>query len=311
VSIDAFRRPSGRQHEIQHGEQRATVVQVGGGLRAYEVAGFPVLHGYGSGEMAHAGRGQVLAPWPNRLAGGRYHLGGETLQLPISEPDRGNAIHGLVRWRAWDVVESSPERLRMGHVLWPRAGYPFTLALEVEYALSDAGLQVTMSAENVGARAAPYGVGQHPYVRAELGPVDASALRLPAERRLETDERQVPTGRLVDLAGTPYDFREARPLGATRLDTAFTGLLRHPDGLARVDLWGPGRERRVTVWMDRGFDYVMVFTGDTLGPDERRQSVAVEPMTCAPDAFNNGLGLLLLGPGQRASATWGIAVTRP
>ena len=308
---DAFRHPTGRQHEIRHGEQRATVVQVGGGLREYEVAGFPVLDGYGAEEMAHAGRGQVLVPWPNRLAGGRYRLGGETLQLPVSEPDKGNALHGLVRWSEWVLLDSSPERVRMGHVLWPRAGYPFTLALEVDYELSDAGLRVTMSGENVGSRPAPYGAGQHPYVRAEPSTVDSSLLRLPAACWLETDERQVPTGRLVDVAGTAYDFREARPLGATRLDTAFTGLDRHPDGLARMELRSPGGDRRVTVWMDRGFEYVMLYTGDKLGEQERRRSLGVEPMTCAPDAFNNERGLLLLEPGQRASASWGITVTHP
>jgi aldose 1-epimerase len=305
---ETFEHPSGRQHEIRHGDQRAVVVQVGGGLREYEVAGFPVVDGYGAGEMAHSGRGQVLMPWPNRLADGRYEHDGRTLQAPLSEPDRHNAIHGLLRWRAWDVVESVPERVRLGHVLWPRAGYPFTLALEVEYELSETGLRVTMRAENVGAERAPYGAGHHPYVRAELGRVDATVLRLPATRFLELDMRQVPTGRLIDVAGSPYDFREGRPIGDTRLDNAFTAMERDVDGLARVEVRAPDGGRRVTVWLDRGFEHLMVFTGDGLSEAEQRRSVAIEPMTCAPDAFNNRLGLLVLEPGQSTSATWGITV---
>jgi aldose 1-epimerase len=305
---DPYRHPSGRQLEIRRGDQRATVVQVGGGLREYEVAGFPVLDGFGPGELAQGGRGQVLMPWPNRLAGGRYEHEGETLQAPISEHATGSAIHGLVRWRGWDVLETAAERVRVGHVLWPQPGYPFTLELEVAYELTDAGLVVTMAARNVGARPAPFGAGQHPYVRAELGLVDGTALRLPAGRWLEADERQIPTGRQVPVDGTPYDFRLPRPLGSTTMDVALTGLARDEDGLARVELRAPGGERRVTVWLDRGFEYLMAFTGDTLEPGRRRRGLAVEPMTCAPDAFHNRLGLQVLEPGQRTSATWGITV---
>jgi aldose 1-epimerase len=138
--------------------------------------------------------------------------------------------------------------------------------------------------------------------------VDGTALRLPASRWLEADERQIPTGRQVPVDGTPYDFRLPRPLGSTTMDVALTGLARDEDGLARVELRAPGGERRVTVWLDHGFEYLMAFTGDTLQPGRRRRGLAVEPMTCAPDAFHNRLGLKVLEPGQRTSATWGITV---
>ena len=302
--------PSGHQHVIRHGDQRAVVVQVGGGLREYEVDGFSVVDGYGVDEMAAHGRGQVLAPWPNRLADGRYELGDQTFQLPISEPPAHNAIHGLVRWSGWDRLDATASSVRMGHVLWPQPGYPFTLGLEQRYELSDAGLRVTMHAENVGRRAAPYGAGMHPYVRAELGLIDASVLRLPADGWLETDERHIPTGRRLGVEGTAYDFRQPRALGATAMDVAFTGLSRGADGLAWTELRSDRDGRCVAVWVDSRFDYLMVFTGNPLSEGERRRSLAVEPMTCAPDAFRSGLGLVLLQPGQRLSASWGISVSR-
>ncbi|HSR24172.1 MAG TPA: aldose 1-epimerase family protein [Candidatus Eisenbacteria bacterium] len=304
----ALRRPAGAQHVICHGDQRATVVQVGGGLREYEVAGFPVLDGFGEDEMAGSGRGQVLQPWPNRLAGGRYEFAGQTLQVPLSEPDKGNAIHGLVRWSGWNLLEGGASRVRLGHVLWAQAGYPFTLALELEYELSDAGLRVTMRSENAGRGPAPYGAGMHPYVRADLGGIDGATLRLQAEQWLEADERQVPTGRVLSVAGTGYDFREPRGIGRTRIDTAFTGLGRDSAGIARAELRSGDGGRLVTVWMDGHFDYLMLFTGDTLAEGERRRSLGVEPMTCAPDAFNSGLGLLVLEPGEQVSGSWGITV---
>jgi aldose 1-epimerase len=307
VTIDGSRHPTGAQHAICHGDQRATVVQVGGGLREYEVAGFPVVDGYGVDEMAGPSRGHVLQPWPNRLADGRYEFDGKTMALPLSEPHRRNAIHGLVRWNSWDLLEATASRVRVGHVLWPQPGYPFTLALELEYELSDAGLRVTMAAENAGPRPAPYGAGMHPYVRAELDGIDGSTLHLEAEHWLEVDERRLPTGRLLAVEGAPYDFRRPRPLGGTAMDHAFTDLTRNASGVAEAALRGRDG-RAVRVWMDGHFPYVMVFTGDALSEGERRRSIGIEPMTCAPDAFHNGLGLLVLEPGQRVSGSWGISV---
>jgi aldose 1-epimerase len=307
LQTDVTLLPTGAQHDITHGAQKATIVQVGGGIRRYEVDGFPVVDGYAAGEMARSGRGQLLVPWPNRLADGSYEFGGQTHQLPLGEPERRNAIHGLVRWSSWDRLAGTAASLRLGHVLWPQVGYPFTLALEVEYQLSDAGLRVTIRAENAGREPAPYGAGMHPYVRAELDGIDGSVLRLPAEGWLELDGRRLPTGRLLGVEGTPYDFRHPRPLGDTAMDTAFTSLVRDPEGVATVDLRSAGG-RCVTVWMDRHFDYLMVFTADPLPGVERRRSIGVEPMTCAPNAFRNGLGLRVLEPGQSVSGSWGIAL---
>ena len=299
--------PTGRQHEIRYGGQRAIVVEVGGGLREYEVDGFGVLDGFGPDELASAGRGQILAPWPNRIADGRYEFGGEVLQLPLSEPELRNAIHGLVRWSAWQLLEGDAARVRLGHRLWPQPGYPFVLALEARYELSEDGLSVATTVENRGGGPAPFGLGQHPYFRVAPGPVDGTLLQLPAATRMEADERQIPTGRLLSVEGTAWDFRASRPIGESRLDTAFADLERGDDGLARVELAAPDGRRRVTVWMDEAFGYLMVFTGDALG-ERGRQSVALEPMTCAPDAFRSGIGLRVLDPGERLTMRWGVSV---
>src|SRR5436305_6586514 len=133
--------PSGRQYELVQGDQRAVVVEVGAGLRVYEVGGQDLLDSYAENEMCRSGRGQVLIPWPNRIAGGSYDFDGTTHQLPLTEPTAGNAIHGLVRWRQWAAREQEAARLVMEHVLNPQPGYPFTLALTITYELSDDGLR--------------------------------------------------------------------------------------------------------------------------------------------------------------------------
>lgn len=299
--------PSGRQLALVHGDQRVVVTEVGGGLREYTVAGRHLLDGYGAGEMCSGGRGQVLIPWPNRLNAGRYRFGGGHHQLPISKPDEGNAIHGLVRWEGWKVVDLRPDRAVVGHVVHARPGYPFTLAVEIDYRLSDAGLAVTTTATNTGSTPLPYGAGFHPYVRVGTDHVDDALLELPAAIRMETDDRGIPTGRKLAVAGSPYDYRDPRPVGATALDTCFTALAPGGDGaITRVTLSTADGDEAVTVWMDQFFPYVMVFTGDSLAPDRRRRSLAVEPMTCAPDAFGNGLGLRVLEPGASTTGRWGI-----
>ena len=293
--------PSGEQIELVFGDQRAVVVEVGGGLRSYEAGGHAVLDGYGPGEMCRSGRGQVLAPWPNRLRDGSYEFGGRRHQLPINEVDKRDAIHGLVRWASWSVRERGAERVVMGHRLHPQPGYPFELDLAVEYVLTQEGLAVTTTATNTGNGRCPYGSGAHPYL--SLGTrVDALTVHAPARTVLVEDERGIPVGREA-VEGTEYDFRVPRPIGATRLDHCFTDLERGDDGLARVTLDGA-----LTLWVDRSYGFVMLFTGDPL-PDVARRSLAVEPMTCPPDAFRSGEALVVLEPGASHAGTWGISFT--
>jgi aldose 1-epimerase len=293
--------PSGEQVELAHGDQRVVVVEVGGGLREYTAGGRAVLDGYGEDELCSSGRGQLLIPWPNRIADGRYEFDGRAEQLPLDEPARGNAIHGLVRWETWEVAERYPDRVVMAHLLHPRPGYPFTLGLRVEYALAGDGLTVRTEATNVGAEACPYGAGAHPYLAVADGSVDELKLTVPAGSVLESDDRGLPVS-ARPVEGTDFDFRSPKRVGGLRLDHCFTDLSREEDGRARVRL---GNE--TSLWADRSFDYLMVFTGDGL-PDVDRRSVAVEPMTCPPNAFRSGEGVARLEPGETHVATWGLSV---
>lgn len=298
---------SGLQIEIRHGLQRAVVVEVGAGLREYTVDGQPVLDGYPIDAMCDGGRGLPLLPWPNRLADGEYTFDGQALRLPIEEVGRRNAMHGLTRWLNWNVLEQAADRVRMGLVIYPRTGYPFTLDLSIEYALAAAGLSVTTTARNLGQRALPFGAGQHPYVTVGTPLVDSASLHLPAHARLELDaERRLPTGTRLPVDGTEFDFRTPRPIGASVLDDCFTSLDRGDDGLARVRLADPATARALTMWMDARYGYVQVFSGDTLPAARRRRGLAIEPMTCPPNAFATGTDLIVLQPDESCSMAWGL-----
>ena len=297
--------PSGAQFRLSSGDQEATVVEVGGGLRTYTVGGVDVLDGYGEDEMAGGGRGQHLLPWPNRIRDGKYTFEGAELQLALTEPARHNASHGLARWANWVAAEEEPDRVVMQLVLHPQPGYPFSLGLSVEYRLGPGGLSIATTAANLGDRPCPYGAGSHPYLTVGTDRVDETVLHVPAETRLESDDRGIPVG-AIPVDGTPYDFRRPRPIGDLVVDNAYTDLTGD-----EVVLAAPDRGRAVSLWWDASYRWVMVFTGDTLDPARRRRGVAVEPMTCAPNAFVTGDGLRVLDPEERWTTTWGIAAGPP
>jgi len=290
--------------EIASGEQSVGVVTLGGGLRSYEVAGRELLDGFAPGERPTSGRGQVLAPWPNRIENGSYEFDGKRMQLPLTEPEHGNAIHGLVRRATWNVVDQTTDRVVLDYVLEPQPGYPFTLGLGIEYSLADSGLAVTTTARNIGSGPCPYGSGQHPYLTLGTPTVDSLRLQVPGQTVLLSDERGLPVGE-ESVDGSEYDFRAGRTIDDAVLDNAYTELERDTDGRACVVLDDPDGGAGLALWVDDSYPYLMVFTGDRL-PDVARRSIAVEPMTCPPNAFRTGVSLTRLDPGESTASSWGI-----
>jgi aldose 1-epimerase len=257
--------PSGEQSELVFEHQRTTVVEVGGGLRTYSVGAREILDGYAEDEMCTSGRGQVLAPWPNRIEDGAYTFDGVDHQLALTEPTASNALHGLVRWASWSALERDEARVTMGYILHPQPGYPFTVRFAVEYALGAEGLSVRTTAVNEGDRACPFGIGHHPYFAA-------------------------PTGRVDDMT------LDGEPIGDRQLDDS---QRMDPPWRLHVD--------DVTLWADETWKHVQLFTGDLVA-DVNRRALAVEPMTCPPNAFRTGEDLIRLEPGERFTGTWGISV---
>lgn len=297
--------PSGFQVSLVYGEQRADVVEVGGAIRAYTVSGRAVLDGYTEQERCTGARGQSLIPWPNRLRDGKFELHGQPMQLPLTEPEKHNAIHGLARWASWAVADQTKDAVAMAYRIPPQSGWPGMLDLTIAYSLDEHGLTVRTTATNVGPQSCPYGAGAHPYLSAGDGTVDRLRLTAPGRRRMLLDEQGIPTG-TEDLTGGPYDFRDGRTVGDVVLDTGYQDLVRDDRGRAvvtLVDANGVGAR----LWMDASYGYLMLFTGDSLAnTDRRRRGLGVEPMTCAPDALNSGEGLQMLAPGASASSEWGI-----
>jgi len=249
----------------------------------------------------------VLAPWPNRLADGRYEFNGVRAQAALDEPERRNAIHGLVRWLPWTLQTRHQNQLLLRLQLHPSPGYPFSILLELAYHVGRDGLSVTTNVHNTHDGPVPFGLGFHPYLKAGPETIDGAILRLPAHETLDVDDRGLPTGELTAVAGSERDFTTSRFIGPTVLDTAFTTLDRDSEGRAWASLDAPNGASGASLWADSGFGYLMVYTGDTLGEQSRRRhAVAMEPMTCPPNALRTGKDLLSLEPGQQWSGSWGL-----
>lgn len=306
---------SGHQIRLAHGEQRATVTDVGAKVRTYDVGGRPVFTAFGADEPAPAGHGAVLAPWPNRLRDGRYTYGGVEHQLAIDEPERCTALHGLVMWQRWSVVEISGEtdvadaagsRVVLELRLAPSGGYPFDLLLRATYELGDGGLRVHVEATNLGTRTAPYGIGFHPWLSPGDGSLDDCTVQLDAATRVTVDDRLLPVG--TTPATGDYDLRAPRPMKGLDLDDAFVDVLRDEQGLSWARLTGADG-RTAAVWMDGSMDTWQVCSGDHIGAlDYQRTGLAAEPMSCVADAFRTGDRLVHLAAGRTHAVTWGATL---
>jgi aldose 1-epimerase len=289
---------------VLQGDAKLAVDLRGGGLRELTVGDWHVLDGYPPGAVSHGRRGGVLLPWPNRLRDGRWSWRGADLQLEVTSPTTPTAIHGLVSSQPWSVLATEDGAVTVGALIEPRSGYPFRLAAALDYRLAPNALSVTVRVRNAGEDDAPFGVGMHPYLHVGStadGDVGNADITLPSRTALVLDDAGLPTG------GTrPFDGAVGR-IGDRALDDALTDLDRDDDGWARVHVRGPAGALELAV--DPSWHWLQAYTGDTLPAGEWRRSVAVEPMTCPPNALADGTDLIVLAPGEEWSGTWRLTWT--
>lgn len=301
---------SGSPIVLRSGPYEARIASVGATLRSLQHDGVDLVVPFGEDEIRPSMRGALLAPWPNRIADGRYVFGGQTHQLVQNEPETRTATHGLVAWTDFAVVSASADHALLSAVIAPQPGYPWRVRIDAEFRLGSAGLTQEITATNESATDAPVGLGGHPYLVA--GPVrehgiDGSTLELDAEQiLLVSDDRLLPerTVSVSDAAAGGRDFREPRRIGSIELNHAFTELARR-EGPARARLLADDGSGVEIEW-DARCPWVQVYTTDRGIGEELRSGLAVEPMTCPPDAFNSGRDLRVAPPGGSVGAGWVI-----
>jgi aldose 1-epimerase len=299
---------------LTFGRQRAVISPWGASLRRYFIANegteTDIVWGYSGRGQKKGGQGDVLIPFPGRVADGRYGFDGQIFQLERNDKEGPNAIHGFVRTLPWMVLRSTPDHALFEIALtteqYGSKGYPFSLQIQVAYVLNDHGLSCSFEVKNVGDRIAPVGVGFHPYFTFGSPLIDDSEVKIPGAGYVEFNERLTPTGRIIPVTATEWDYRSNRPIGARRFNHCYVQLERDADGLATASLRHPGSGRTIDVTMDRSFSAIVVYTGDAI-PGAARRALAIEPMTCATDAFNHpAWGLQQLPPGRSFSGRYTI-----
>ncbi|WP_083666930.1 aldose 1-epimerase family protein [Corynebacterium frankenforstense] len=281
---------------------QAQIATQGGSLVALTFNGHPLVRAWPTSQVRPCYHGATLAPWPNRLADGNYIFAGQTHQLALTEPELNNALHGLVCWENWTLIDSGPDTATMGTTILPQPGYPFQIELTSHWRLSGEGLTWTVTAINQAPAPAPFGIGIHPYLTAGEGSVDDWTLTVPAQTILITDpSRKLPTGRRQLRTSPLSDLRIGRCLKGVRLDDCFTDFTKGQISITRPDGTGVAME-----WEPENLPFAQVFTSDLPDSPWDRTGVAIEPCSCAPNAFNAPEGPPTLTPREERTYRWSL-----
>lgn len=318
--------------ELASGGYRASISLLGGGLRELSYGDEPLVHGYPDGEPAPLGAGQLLTPWPNRTSDGLFNVDGTEYHLEITEPQRNTAIHGLVRDQRWEVVNSTERSVMIEHTLGDDGRWPWKVELAATWSLSEAGgLTCHLVAHNTSDSLSPLGVGWHPYLTAFGAPLDECTLHLPVSTTLPLDsQRNLPAGLEYEATRVLPQLAEGQPMAGIQLDHCFGGLHKAPGETPAVEDLGKecpklatategaasstvrlenAAGRAVELWASESFNWYQVFTADpALGhgfPGVGR-ALAVEPMTCPPNALRSSRDLIRLYAGEARAFDFGI-----
>jgi aldose 1-epimerase len=304
--------PTGEQFAISRptetGVARATVTQVAASLRQFQIDGLDLTEPYGDDIPTPHANGIVAAPWPNRIDEGMWVLDGQPQHLDITEKRFNNAIHGLLRFTPYLLKDHTESAVTLAATIYPQHGYPYLIETTVTYELVEQGLEVTHTAHNIGRDKAPFGFGAHPYFRIGDVPPEQLFLTVDARTRFEPTQRLIPFVEMP-LTGTDQDLTDGKMVGSLRLDAAY-GEVRIVDGRSTHSLEAPDG-RRVSLWMDENFGFVHVFTPRNYMRGTRSGlAVALEPMTCPPNAFVTKRSLKWLAPDETWTVRWGVTYDR-
>jgi aldose 1-epimerase len=293
---------------IAFGNFRAEVRECGGGLNFLTFKDRDLVERYSGITVPERFKGDLLAPWPNRIRDGRYQIDDDIYHLELNEENRKTALHGLINKGGWEKQEQSESEISLSFNLKTSAGYPSELIFTVTYSLSEVGLKIMLTALNIGDLRVPYGVSIHPYLVANSETkVDEWILKMPTIEYMEVDpERLLPNG-VTPCAGTNFDFMKGKTIGDVFIDHAFLIDSQHLDKRIEVkDTKGNG------VWMtfDEESHWIQIHTADRDNGSDARSSLAVEPMTCPPDAFNSGIDVIWLERNEQHMIEWQIGALK-
>lgn len=284
------------------GDYEAKIRKSGAGLDSLTFKGRNLIEPFELNQPERY-RGDVLAPWPNRIRDGKYVFEGTKFQLELTEPSRSNALHGLVNRIPWSPEYLDTKKVKLSYELNKPQYYPATLNFQIQYEICVSGLLIELEVKNVGKISGPLGVSIHPYLIADSDSrVDEWVLKMPSSRYFRVDEQRLLP---LEIATTPsnLDFRNFQKIGNSFIDHAFEIDAAIADQEIRV-LAPSGNG--VGMSYSKNLTWIQIHTADRDGGVDSRRCLAVEPMSCPPDAFNSGLNLVKIAPNQLEKWSWKI-----
>ena len=266
---------------------------LGASIQELQFGGFDVIRGIQAQEsdlpfFRRYYPSSFLFPFPGRVAGGTYEYQGKHYQLPTNEGGRDNAIHGFLAEAPFELVQKNMnQEMALLDFQYQydgsEQGFPFPTQINIIYEITNKGFQFTLKIINTGNSSFPFGLGWHPYFASEN--LAAATLDFQAIEQLVVDENQIPTG------AEPNQF--ISPIGNQQLDTSYllsNSMIRFSSHYYNMNLR--------TLFVEK--EYLQLYTPPS------RNSIAIEPMTCEPNAFNSHKGLQELAP--NASYQWSVQV---
>ncbi len=301
--------------ELKRGNQRLVINQVGGGLISYQVEKDgetkDMIVSYESCPEEKVGMmGDVLFPFPGRVKNSEYSFEGKEYKISGTKEIDGNALHGFVTDKEWKVVEKNDDSIKLSYEIkkeeYEKNGYPFSLKIQVKYSLSDNGLKVETEITNTGESKAPFGLGFHPYFTAGTDKADNISLKIDAKKLVEFDDNLFPTGKMVGLDGQELDYNQEKKIGEKTIDNCFTGLV-YTNNISKTEI--SSKLAKLNIWQDKNFNYLQMYSADTIGDKFMRAGFAIEPQTCTGYALNKPeMGLKTIEPGESFKAVWGVDI---
>ncbi len=286
----------------EQGDACVLTPQYGTCLLDLRFKGVSVIDGYKTPEelVENAwSKNVVLFPYPNRLRDGHYTHLGKTYQFDINNADTQNSLHGFGKDAPMSVknVKITADEATI-HCTWQHDGshkaYPFRFTFDITMTLRKDAFEVEMAFTNDDSVAIPAGLGWHPYfIMSER--VDDTSLQMPESQFIAIDDRMLPTGEKQNYSA----FDTLKKIGATNLDNGF--FITEKGEEAGVIL--ESERGRLHYWQELGaakWQFLQVFT------PPHRKSIAIEPMTCNIDAFNNQDGLVVLAPHEVLGGKFGV-----
>ncbi|MEM6685521.1 MAG: aldose 1-epimerase, partial [Bacteroidota bacterium] len=234
----------------------------------------------------------IMFPFVNRVQDGKYTFEGKTYQLPINEPAKNNAIHGLLYTQKFELydtqVSTEHARVTLQYIYDGNTqGFPFPFHFFVTYTLTETTLKVTMKVVNTGTATFPFTIGWHPYFNAE----NLYEIEIDFNCAVEyttTDDRSITNGT------TPHALKMPFQLKNNQFDTAYQ--------LENSEIQFSTQKYKAIITGNAATNFVQFFTPAT------ENIIAIEPTVGLSNSFNNGIGLQTLASNKTYEIAWTVVI---